>query len=149
RPMTKCLGISCGGPDGTLVDTGSPHLIRFVQGIDEVDVFGRGREIRYSEAFFEKGVNINFVEITGTDQIKVRTYERGVENETLSCGTGVTAAAIACGTRDMTGPVFISTRGGDLRVSFENDGSGEFRNVWLIGPAEEVFKGKIDLPEQD
>jgi diaminopimelate epimerase len=135
--------------DGMLVDTGSPHLIRFVQGIEEVDVFGRGREIRYSAPFKSEGVNVNFVEVSGENNIRVRTYERGVENETLSCGTGVTAAAIACGLRQMTGPVDITTKGGSLRVAFENDGSGTFTDVWLIGPAEHVFKGEIELAEQD
>ncbi len=135
--------------DGMLVDTGSPHLIRFVQTINEVDVVGRGREIRYSAPFEAQGVNVNFVEVSGENDIRVRTYERGVENETLSCGTGVTAAAIACGMRQMTGPVAITTKGGNLQVAFQTDGSGTFTNVWLIGPAERVFKGEIDLTEQD
>jgi len=133
--------------DGMLVDTGSPHLIRFVQAIDEVDVVGRGREIRYSAPFKAEGVNINFVEIDGDQRISVRTYERGVENETLSCGTGVTAAAIACGIRELKGPVKISTKGGSLQVDFKYDGSGIFTDVWLIGPAQHVFSGEIDLAE--
>lgn len=131
--------------DGMLVDTGSPHLIRYVQDIDDVDVVGRGREIRYSEPYGKAGVNVNFVAITGDHGIHVRTYERGVENETLSCGTGVTAAAIACGIRDMKSPVSITTRGGNLSVAFETDGTGKFSEVYLIGPAEHVFSGEIDL----
>jgi diaminopimelate epimerase len=131
--------------DGTFVDTGSPHLIRFVQDIDHIDVYGRGREIRYSDQFKENGVNVNFVEIVSNDQIHVRTYERGVENETLSCGTGVTAAAIACSQRNITGPVRIITKGGELRVDFKTDEHGNFKEIYLIGPAEQVFKGEIEL----
>ncbi len=130
--------------DGMFVDTGSPHLIRFVQAIDEVDVYGRGREIRYNQTFQEKGVNINFVELEG-EGIRVRTYERGVENETLSCGTGVTAAAIASSQKGMASPVAVRTRGGDLEVSFQGDSSGTFTHVCLTGPALEVFTGSMEL----
>lgn len=133
------------GEHGMLVDTGSPHLIRFVQDIDAVDVSGRGREIRFNDTFREKGVNVNFVEIAGEQSIFVRTYERGVENETLSCGTGVTAAALACGIKDMQSPVNIETKGGKLTVEFSADENGGFRDVFLSGPAKFVFSGEIEL----
>ncbi|MCA6074367.1 diaminopimelate epimerase [Fulvivirga sedimenti] len=131
--------------DGMLVDTGSPHLIRYVQDIEAVDVAGRGREIRYSDPFKKGGVNINFVEVQGDQSIFVRTYERGVENETLSCGTGVTAAAIACGLRSMASPVQIKTKGGKLEVAFNENTDQTFTDVYLIGPAQHVFSGKVDL----
>ncbi len=131
--------------DGMLVDTGSPHLIRYVQDIQAVDVNGRGRDIRYNETFKKDGVNVNFVEILGDRSIFVRTYERGVENETLSCGTGVTAAAIACGLKSMDSPVEINTRGGRLEVAFNEMPDQTFTEVFLIGPAKHVFSGKVDL----
>ncbi len=133
-------------PDGMFVDTGSPHLIRYVQDIDDVDVAGRGREIRYNETFREKGVNVNFVSIED-HRICVRTYERGVENETLSCGTGVTAAALASAERGMDSPVAVNTKGGNLEVSFERNTDGSFSRVYLTGPAKEVFTGSIELEQ--
>lgn len=129
---------------GMFVDTGSPHLVRYVQDIEDVDVYGRGREIRYSNTYQEKGVNINFVELTDGG-IRVRTYERGVENETLSCGTGVTAAAIASSARGKASPVPVKTRGGNLEVAFEKGDDGVFTGVFLTGPAVEVFSGTIEV----
>jgi diaminopimelate epimerase len=133
--------------DGMFVDTGSPHLIRYVQEIDQVDVYGRGREIRYNNTFREKGVNINFVQLE-EDGIKVRTYERGVENETLSCGTGVTAAAIATAIKGRPSPVKVSTRGGTLEVSFEKVENEVYSHVFLTGPAQEVYSGTIELTQK-
>lgn len=129
-----------------VLDTGSPHYIRIVNDIDEVDVFNEGREIRNSETFAKQGINVNFVEQTGDDEISVRTYERGVEGETLSCGTGVTAAALACyhnenGFNDVT----VKTRGGRLNVEFDRTPDNTFRNIWLSGPAEKVFEGDIEI----
>jgi diaminopimelate epimerase len=130
--------------DGMFVDTGSPHLIRYVQDIETVDVYGRGREIRYNNTFREKGVNINFVELD-EQGIQVRTYERGVENETLSCGTGVTAAALASFSKGLASPVAVKTKGGDLMVSFDAGENGSFSEIQLIGPAKEVFRGEIEI----
>ena len=129
--------------DGMFVDTGSPHLIRYVQDIEAVDVYGRGREIRYNHTFQEKGVNINFVSLEN-DCIRVRTYERGVENETLSCGTGVTAAALASSQRNMESPVLVKTKGGELEVSFVREAGDTFSSIYLTGPAVEVFNGTIE-----
>ncbi|MBL3654943.1 diaminopimelate epimerase [Fulvivirga sediminis] len=131
--------------DGIFVDTGSPHLIKYVINIDNFRVYEEGKAIRNGGLFKAAGVNVNFVEITGADQIFVRTYERGVENETLSCGTGVTAAALASSTKELNSPVKVNTKGGNLSVEFEKNEDMSFSNVYLLGPAKEVFKGSIEL----
>ncbi len=124
------------------IDTGSPHYVRFVEDIEEVDVVREGREIRYSSAYAPGGTNVNFVE--AGDPLKARTYERGVEAETLSCGTGVTAVAIAAASAGRPSPVHISTRGGDLSVSFRKEGD-TFTDLYLSGPATRVFAGEVDI----
>ncbi len=125
------------------VENGSPHHVRFVEDVEGFDVFTNGEAIRYSEKYQPGGTNVNFVEMTPSG-IKVRTYERGVENETLSCGTGVTAAAIVAAIKGKTSPVQVNTKGGDLEVSFEKEGN-TFKNVFLAGPATPVFKGRIEI----
>lgn len=130
---------------GMFVDTGSPHLVKFVDHVTDYPVYQEGHSIRYSEPFRKTGVNINFVEIKGKSKIYVRTYERGVENETLSCGTGVTAAAIAASYHEQKSPVMVETRGGSLQVEFNGKGPTNYDHIYLIGPAEEVFSGTIDL----
>lgn len=127
-----------------LLDTGSPHYVRFVDDAAVVDVGNEGRRIRNSEAFLRDGVNVNFVELHG-DSITVRTYERGVEEETLSCGTGVTASALAAfhSARMEKMPVRVFTRGGELNVAFERVDSG-YTDVTLTGEAVCVFRGTID-----
>jgi diaminopimelate epimerase len=128
-----------------LLDTGSPHYVAFTNGIKDLDVFTEGRKIRYGKRFANEGVNINFVE-TLNNNLHVRTYERGVENETLSCGTGVTAAAIAAsGTDFKTYTTNISTPGGNLQVQFDKLNGNTFKNVYLIGPAIFVFSGTINI----
>lgn len=127
--------------DGALLlDTGSPHFIKQVEDLQGMDIVKEGRKIRNSDRFIERGVNVNFIELNG-DQIVIRTYERGVEGETLACGTGVTAAAIAA---DYWGkkysPIAVKAMGGNLSVRFDRDG-GAYRNVWKTGPAKFVFKG--------
>jgi diaminopimelate epimerase len=121
-------------------DTGSPHFVRFVGDLDGLDVDSEGRGIRRSPPYQKEGINVNFVEEADTG-IKVRTYERGVEGETLSCGTGVTACALVYMARDndVSGRVQVDTRGGRLEVDI-----GEL-GVWLIGPAEPVFTGHIEI----
>jgi diaminopimelate epimerase len=129
-----------------IVDTGSPHFVKSVQDINEIDVYKEGRAIRNSKDFHEKGINVNFVESNDEDAITVRTYERGVENETLSCGTGVTAAALIFAHNE-TGfnRIEVDTLGGKLAVEFDKIGDESYTNIWLCGPATFVFKGEIDL----
>lgn len=129
---------------GYVVFTGSPHYVRFQESIHEFDVFSEGKRIRNSEAFKKEGINVNFIEKITENHIKVRTYERGVENETLSCGTGVTASALVVMSEDKTDCISIETLGGNLQVQAESYGNG-FRNIYLIGPAKQVFKGEISL----
>jgi diaminopimelate epimerase len=127
------------------IHTGSPHFIRFVSDIQNHKVFEEGREIRYSKPFEPGGTNVNFVERQKDNTIFVRTYERGVEDETLSCGTGVTAAALAASFHGYTSPVKIKTLGGDLAVEFKSGHSGMFGDIFLIGPAKLVFEGDLEL----
>ncbi|MCM4157910.1 diaminopimelate epimerase [Gramella sp. AN32] len=126
------------------LDSGSPHHVQITGKIDDLEVKRIGAEIRYSDLYGKTGSNINFVEKIGEDTFKVRTYERGVEDETLSCGTGVTAVALAMAaiSKTSSNEVQLKTPGGELRVRFQKDGQG-FKNVWLIGPAIQVFKGEI------
>lgn len=135
------------GDDYSLLNTGSPHYVTFVQDVKSVDVFDEGRKIRYSKTFAKEGVNVNFVETIDDDTIYVRTYERGVEAETLSCGTGVTASAlVAAHNENGFNGVNVQTPGGSLSVEFSASKDGnEFSNIWLIGPAELVFKGEIEV----
>ncbi|SDK62669.1 diaminopimelate epimerase [Catalinimonas alkaloidigena] len=132
--------------DHVFLDTGSPHYVKWVDNLAAYDVVGEGKAIRYDERFAPGGgTNVNFVERAPDGAVQVRTYERGVEDETLSCGTGVTAVALSSG---LPSPVRISTRGGNLRVAFEQiDGSNHFQNIQLIGPAQTVFTGEVDLKQ--
>lgn len=129
-----------------ILNTGSPHYVKNVRDVKQVDVVDEGRAIRNSKEFAEEGINVNFVETLGDDTIYVRTYERGVEDETLSCGTGVTAAALISAHNDNGfNRVEVKTVGGMLCVEFEKISDKEFKNIWLCGPAEFVFKGEINL----
>jgi diaminopimelate epimerase len=130
---------------GLIVDTGSPHYIKYVQSIENIDVFNEGKKIRYNDFFKAKGTNVNFIEKMNNSSIKVRTYERGVENETLSCGTGVTASALVNFYKDGFNKINVETPGGKLAVEFEKIGENIFKNVWLCGPATFVFKGEINI----
>ncbi|MGB3468324.1 MAG: diaminopimelate epimerase [Cyclobacteriaceae bacterium] len=127
------------------IDTGSPHHIRFVENLSAYDVYNEGRSIRQDTERYPQGTNVNFVEIAGDQSIHVRTFERGVEDETLSCGTGVTAASLAASLKSMESPVTIHTPGGTLKVNYEKAEPHGFKNVFLTGPAEKVFDGQIEL----
>ena len=126
------------------LDTGSPHYVKFVHDLESFDVFAKGRNIRNSERFIQEGTNVNFIESTSDDSISIRTYERGVEGETLACGTGVTAAAIVYGSQNNLNHVKVKAVGGDLEVQFEQV-NNQFKDVWLKGPTEFVFQGKNDF----
>ncbi|HEV7349966.1 diaminopimelate epimerase [Telluribacter sp.] len=127
------------------MNTGSPHYVTFVDEVDEADVVGNGRAIRYNEEFGPKGgTNVNFVEVLDHNHLKVRTYERGVEDETYSCGTGVTACVLSAHLHHgWEGPVTIETVGGTLQVAFSQSAPDEFCDIYLIGPAVRVFEGTI------
>ncbi len=131
-------------PGYYFLDTGSPHHVVFKEDVRNTDVVTEGKNIRYSDKY-PAGTNVDFVEILDTNRIFVRTYERGVEDETLSCGTGVVAAAIATNISGNPKDVFIiETRGGELEVSFSYQ-KNEFIDVYLTGPVKFVFSGKIVL----
>ncbi len=135
------------GGDYFYLNTGSPHYVKFVNNIEQYDVVSEGRRIRNSERFAAEGTNVNFIE-KQDDVLFVRTYERGVEDETFSCGTGVTAAALVAalkGIANSKNNCRIKTRGGELDVTFEKVLEKNFYNIWLKGPAELVFKGTYDL----
>jgi diaminopimelate epimerase len=128
------------------VNSGVPHVVVPVTQVGDVDVSRDGSAIRRHEMFSPKGANVNFIEKRGANKIAVRTYERGVEGETLACGTGVVASAlIFAATENVNGPIDVIARGGDeLRVGFEKTDK-QFRNVTLTGPAEFVFEGTIEV----
>ncbi len=127
-----------------ILNTGSPHYVRYVNFIHEYKVADEGRLIRNNPTYVQDGINVNFVEILNEHTIYVRTFERGVEDETWSCGTGVTASALVSAHND-TGfnQVDVQTMGGKLSVEFDRVSDTEYRNIWLCGPAEFVFKGEL------
>ncbi len=130
-----------------ILDTGSPHYIKMVNDVMDLDVYKKGYEIRHSREFEDEGINVNFVEHTSDeDKIIVRTFERGVEDETYSCGTGVTAAAlVSYHNENGYNEVEVKTLGGILTVEFDRFDDSKYENIWLCGPAEKVFEGKLDL----
>lgn len=127
----------------TVLNTGSPHYVTWVKDVNTTDVFNEGRAIRNRNEYSPNGINVNFVAL-GKDKLIVRTYERGVEDETMSCGTGVTAAAIAASCSS-TGAftTHIETPGGELTVSFTKDTPTSARDILLVGPATFVFEGEV------
>ncbi|WP_425075124.1 diaminopimelate epimerase [Psychroserpens sp. S379A] len=126
------------------LDTGSPHHVQLETQLEALDVKTKGRAIRYGSPYNESGSNVNFVCKNSNHNFSVRTYERGVEDETLSCGTGVTAVALAMHTLGETksNTIELQTEGGLLKVSFEKADKG-YKNIWLVGAATQVFKGEI------
>jgi diaminopimelate epimerase len=129
-----------------ILNTGSPHYVKPVSDVKNIDVFREGREIRYSKRFAHEGINVNFVELKQDEEIFVRTYERGVEDETLSCGTGVTASALVFAHNDNGfNRVNVQTPGGNLAVEFDKTSDTSFKNIWLCGAATFVFKGETEV----
>ena len=128
------------------INSGVPHVVIPVSQVDEVHVQREGAAIRHHQMFSPKGANVNFIQKRGANKIALRTYERGVEDETLACGTGVVASALVFSVVEkVNGPITIIARGGDeLQVGFEKSGN-QFRNVTLTGPAEFVFEGSIEI----
>lgn len=126
------------------LDTGSPHHVTLVNDVEVLNIKPEGARIRYSDLYGKDGCNINFVQQVDESQFKVRTYERGVEDETLSCGTGVTAVAIAMSALNKTNKkqVELETPGGELSVKFSKQ-NDSYSDIWLIGPATFVYKGEI------
>ncbi|MCC7302764.1 MAG: diaminopimelate epimerase [Bacteroidia bacterium] len=133
-----------------ILNTGSPHYVKQVHGLPQFPVVAEGRAIRNSERFIKDGINVNFIEAVSENRqnvLYVRTYERGVENETLSCGTGVTACALVAhrlGLASSSGHCVVKTPGGELKVRFKKDEDG-YREIRLEGPAEMVFEGVIEV----
>ena len=142
--MTDSIVVDVLGENSFFVDTGSPHFVSFNESIDGLDLISSALKIRNLPKYKDGGVNVNFVE-TRSQDIKIRTYERGVENETLSCGTGVTACALvhAINKNLQSEEIAVETKGGSLSVCFTKQ-NNTFTNVWLKGPAAYVFKGEID-----
>nr|WP_314496190.1 diaminopimelate epimerase [uncultured Chryseobacterium sp.] len=140
--MSDVETISSDGNDSVL-NTGSPHYVKYVENIAAFNVFEAGKNIRNSENYQENGINVNFVENISDGEIFVRTYERGVEDETFSCGTGVTASALTFLQNNNLTSIKVKTLGGDLKVYAEKSGNA-FREIWLEGPAKQVFYGKVD-----
>ena len=129
--------------NGYFLNTGTRHYVSIVENLSEVDVFNEGRKIRYKEYFQPEGTNANFIEFDG-NEVNMRIYEKGVENETLSSGTGVTAAAlVAASLKNLQSPVKVKTRGGELQISFEQIGKDKFSKIYMAGPAVMVFEGTV------
>ena len=128
------------------VDSGVPHVVVPVEAISDVDVRKRGAALRHEPRFAPRGTNVNFLERRGANRIAIRTFERGVEDETLACGTGVVASAlIFAATQKVEGPIAVLVRGGDeLSVNFKRSGL-EFKDVTLTGPADFAFEGSVEL----
>lgn len=130
------------------LDTGSPHYVRFLSNDAQVDIVTFGKEIRYSEKYERDGVNVNTVKVLAPSKLRVETYERGVEDETLSCGTGVTACALAYKKNVLNSDesIIIETKGGQLEVySSAYKPEVGFENIWLAGPAKKVYDGSINV----
>ena len=130
-------------PDGLLLNTGTRHFVRFVENLSDLDVVDEGRPLRYEDRFAPIGANINFTE-RHNGAIHMRIYEKGVEDETLSSGTGATAVALAWShTHDVSSPIVVHTRGGVLTISFERTSATSFAQVFMAGPAQMVFQGTV------
>lgn len=129
-----------------VLNTGSPHYVQFANAVAQLKVVDEAQKIRYSDRFAAEGINVNFAEKKSSNELLVRTYERGVEDETYSCGTGVVASSLAFAAKSgvSMNEVKVETPGGSLQVKFEASGRG-YKNVYLIGPALRVFEGSVEV----
>lgn len=130
----------------TSVNMGNPHAILFFDDVDEVDVLGIGKKVRHHR-LFPQGTNVHFVQKTGENEFKIRTYERGVEDETLACGTGICASAVAIVVNNYANakkPLMFHAKGGDITIELEMENEN-IKRVFITGPAEEVFTGMVEL----
>jgi diaminopimelate epimerase len=143
--MNDVSGIE-NGDDYYYLNTGSPHYVKLVENVKDIDVLTEGRSIRYSERFREVGTNVNFLQLS-QGIASSRVYERGVENETYSSGTGTTAQAISAYLHDnsLGQNIHVETKGGRLNVSFEDVDKDHFTNIWLKGKVHRVFTGEVRL----
>ena len=131
---------------GVWMDTGVPHVVFWVDDVEAADVIGAGRGFRFDEEFQPEGTNVNFVEACEASVLRLRTYERGVEAETLACGTGAVAAAVAAHLqKGFSSPVRVRTRGGDLEVRFRSS-EGRVTDAFLKGDARVVYEGEVEIP---
>ena len=141
--MIDVIDIDNDGED-FVMNTGSPHFVKYVEMLKNYNVYKNGNEIRNSPTYKAEGINVNFVEAVSDKEIFVRTYERGVEDETYSCGTGVTASALTFMNKNNQTSVAVQVLGGKLKVYAEKNGAG-FKDIWLEGPATQVFRGTISI----
>lgn len=139
--------IDAGAGGWLALNTGVPHYVELVDDVDAVDLCGRGRAIRRDLARFPEGTNVDFVTVTDAGRLRIRTYERGVEDETLACGTGAVAAAIAVNRllQPAVERFTIAARGGELRVDFRRTDDDRYTGIRLSGPARKVFEGRFDM----
>jgi diaminopimelate epimerase len=128
------------------LNTGSPHHVEWVEEVGEAPVLEKGTMIRHSEVYAPGGTNVNFVELVNDGEVNIRTFERGVENETLACGTGAVAAALASTTKGLRSPIVLNAIGGQLSVTFVKNESS-FEEIYLIGPAQAVFNGEVEIED--
>ena len=136
--------------DGYYINTGTSHFVSFENSVENINLLEKGRALRYDERFSPyNGCNVNFVEETSLNNIKIRTYERGVEDETLACGTGICAAALTYSIEKQLSKgkhtINISAKGGELQVEFKKNNDNTFSAPYLIGEAKKVFGGEIDI----
>ena len=151
RPLdhraVQALTLGESGHHVHFINTGVPHAVVFVPDVEKIDVMALGSALRWHEAFSPKGTNANFAQVLAPDSLDLRTYERGVESETLACGTGVCATALLHAVESgAASPIYVRVRGGDtLRVDFLKNPDGSFASARLTGPADFVFEGTISL----
>lgn len=146
RPEQRSIAVSGRRTDLWVLSTGVPHVVVPVGSLDSVDVTGQGRAIRYHEAFLPAGTNVNYVVKRG-EGIAIRTYERGVEDETLACGTGASAAALVAAVLwKLRSPMDVAVQGGLLRIHFSGGAEAQFSDLKLEGPAVRVYRGELDWP---